>query len=111
MLYEVITSHKKLEPEQATYIKIFTKQLHSLRIPFEGEMTGGLQLMGFLETRNLDFANIIILSVNEGQLPLNQVRTSFIPYSLRKGVITSYSIHYTKLYDLAFHLLKHREEW
>jgi len=78
-------SHKKLEPEQATYIKIFTKQLHSLRIPFEGEMTGGLQLMGFLETRNLDFANIIILSVNEGQLPLNQVRTSFIPYSLRKG--------------------------
>jgi CRISPR/Cas system-associated exonuclease Cas4 (RecB family) len=68
-----------------TYFKLLRKIIKNLRIPFEGEPIGGLQLMGFLETRNLDFKNLIILSVNEGVLPASANASSFIPYSLRKG--------------------------
>ena len=56
-----------------------------VKIPFEGEPLKGLQIMGPLETRALDFDNIIILSVNEGTFPSRTVSSSFIPYILRKG--------------------------
>ena len=57
--------------------------LRSRTIPFHGEPAVGLQVMGLLETRNLDFDNIIMLSVNEGQIPRIHVNNSFIPYTLR----------------------------
>jgi len=54
-------------------------------IPFEGEPLSGMQIMGFLETRNLDFDNLVLLSFNDDKLPGNPHQHSFIPYSLRKG--------------------------
>jgi CRISPR/Cas system-associated exonuclease Cas4 (RecB family) len=59
--------------------------VHSTRIPFEGEPVDGIQIMGFLETRNLDFDNLIILSCNENLLPPSGKSGSFIPYPIRKG--------------------------
>ena len=56
-----------------------------LKVPFSGEPVQGLQVMGFLETRALDFKNIIILNANEGSLPASSVSKSFIPFSIRKG--------------------------
>jgi len=53
-------------------------------IPFKGEPLKGVQLMGILETRTLDFKNIIMLSVNEGKLPKGKSVNSFIPYDLKK---------------------------
>ncbi|TVR79915.1 MAG: PD-(D/E)XK nuclease family protein [Chitinophagaceae bacterium] len=65
--------------------QLLTQILQTQRVPFEGEPLGGLQLMGFLETRCLDFENIIILGANEGNLPPSGQRKSFIPYHVRKA--------------------------
>ncbi len=54
------------------------------RIPFYGEPLTGLQVMGVLETRNLDFEKIILLSTNEGTLPSGKISNSFIPFDVQK---------------------------
>lgn len=58
---------------------------NTTRIPFSGEPVKGLQIMGFLETRVLDFENIFVLNANEGSLPKTNRHHSFIPYTLRKS--------------------------
>jgi len=68
-----------------TYFGLLRKVIQSVRVPFEGEPVSGLQVMGFLETRNLDFKNVIILSVNEGVIPVQSRSASFIPFGLRRG--------------------------
>lgn len=68
-----------------TLIKIIRKRTSTLVIPFKGEPLAGIQVMGILETRNLDFKNIIMLSVNEGVIPKSDASQSFIPYNLRRG--------------------------
>lgn len=68
-----------------TFFRLLSKYAASMRIPFRGEPLAGLQIMGNLETRALDFENLIILSVNEGVYPAKSVAPSMIPYNLRKG--------------------------
>ncbi len=53
-------------------------------IPFKGEPLKGVQLMGILESRTLDFKNVIMLSVNEGKLPKGKSVNSFIPYDMKR---------------------------
>lgn len=67
-----------------TYRKLALKVLN-LTIPFSGEPLQGAQIMGMLETRNLDFRNVLMLSVNEGVLPQKAMDNSFIPYNLRRA--------------------------
>ncbi len=68
-----------------TYWNLLREVLLSLKLPFSGEPLRGLQLMGFLETRSLDFKNVFILSVNEGIMPRGNKQNSYIPFSLRKA--------------------------
>ncbi len=68
-----------------TFLKLLEKVMRSQRVPFTGEPLAGIQIMGILETRNIDFDNIIYLSVNEGNIPKREYRQSYIPYNLRKG--------------------------
>lgn len=68
-----------------TYFKLLDRLTQLLTVSFTGEPLSGLQIMGVLETRVLDFENIIILSMNEGVFPLKKSTNSFIPYTLRKG--------------------------
>ena len=68
-----------------TYFKLLDRLALSLSVSFSGEPLSGLQVMGVLETRVLDFENIIILSMNEGVFPLKKPSNSFIPYTLRNG--------------------------
>ena len=56
-----------------------------IKIPFSGEPLEGIQIMGMLETRSLDFENVFILSVNEGILPREMNSSSFIPFALKKA--------------------------
>ncbi|MBL0104459.1 MAG: PD-(D/E)XK nuclease family protein [Bacteroidetes bacterium] len=63
----------------------FPEIISSIRIPFSGEPLKGLQVMGFLETRVLDFENVILLSVNEDVLPAGGNSPSFIPFNIRKA--------------------------
>ncbi len=69
----------------ATYFRLLGKLLATVAVPFRGEPLSGLQVMGPLETRALDFENIILLSCNEGVFPRRNVSASFIPAELRKG--------------------------
>jgi hypothetical protein len=79
-------------------------------IPFHGEPAVGMQVMGVLETRNLDFKNLLILSMNEGQLPKSGNDTSFIPFSLRKAFGMTTVEHETSVYAYYFYRLIQRAE-
>ena len=71
--------------EQRTWFRLLARLTALESVPFEGEPLSGLQMMGPLETRALDFRNVIMLSVGEGVFPARNVRSSFIPYNLRLG--------------------------
>ena len=69
-----------------------------------------MQVMGVLETRNLDFRNLIMLSLNEGQLPKNGGDSSFIPYNLRKAFGMTTIEHKNSVYAYYFYRLIQRAE-
>ena len=69
----------------ATYFRLLSKLLGAAAVPFRGEPLKGLQVMGPLETRALDFDNLIVLSCNEGIFPRRSVSASFVPAELRRG--------------------------
>ena len=62
-----------------TYFRLLKRVTDTITIPFQGEPLSGLQIMGVLETRALDFDRLIILSMNEGIFPLRKAANSFIP--------------------------------
>jgi hypothetical protein len=68
-----------------TYLHLQNSMLNSVSVAFSGEPLRGLQVLGMLETRLLDFDQMIILSMNEGHFPSQSFKKSFIPYSLRKA--------------------------
>ncbi len=69
----------------ATWLRLLDSLLSGESVPFRGEPLEGLQVMGPLETRALDFRNLVILSANEGTFPHRSVSASFIPPELRRG--------------------------
>ncbi|MGK7395583.1 MAG: PD-(D/E)XK nuclease family protein [Candidatus Cyclobacteriaceae bacterium M3_2C_046] len=82
---EEIMNEQRVPVQFKTFLKLFRQIVSSYRVPFSGEPLEGLQVMGVLETRNLDFENVFILSFNEGKFPAVSLPHSFIPYNLRKG--------------------------
>ena len=74
-----------LQVKPMTYMRILEQLLAGVSVPFNGEPLKGLQIMGPLETRALDFRNLVILSANEGIFPRRNVSSSFIPPELRRG--------------------------
>ncbi len=68
-----------------TLFRILLQYLTDISVPFEGEPLEGLQVMGILETRSLDFKNLIMVSVNDGIIPKINMSGSFIPYNLRRA--------------------------
>lgn len=86
-----------------------TRQLTSgITIPFIGEPLDGLQVMGVLETRGLDFENLIITSFNEGVFPAKSSNNSFIPYNLRRGFELPTTEHQDAITAYNFYRLIHR---
>lgn len=90
------------------FYQLLLKQLDSLAIPFEGEPLKGLQLIGFLETRCLDFDHVLMLSASDNHLPGNSHRNSFIPYNLRRGFGLPLAEHRQAMYAYYFYRLLHR---
>lgn len=72
-------------PDWRGFQKLFRQVTMTQKIPFTGEPLRGLQIMGVLETRNLDFDHVIILSLNEGQLPAAPKQGSYVPHSIRRA--------------------------
>lgn len=88
--HEEVSALEEIAPqlgvtEAKTWFRLLAQAVALVKIPFEGEPLSGLQVMGPLETRALDFRNIIMLSVGEGTFPSKSVSSSFIPYNLRLG--------------------------
>ncbi len=74
-----------LEVLPVTYCRLLNQLLASVSVPFKGEPLKGLQVMGPLEMRALDFKDLVIMSANEGTFPRRNVSSSFVPPELRKG--------------------------
>ena len=74
-----------LDVQPATWLRLLDSLLAGESVPFRGEPLEGFQVMGPLETRALDFRNLVILSANEGMFPRRSVSASFVPPELRKG--------------------------
>ena len=83
-VYNLI-SEGTLKVDLLTLRRIFTQIISSASIPFHGEPVTGIQIMGMLETRNLDFDHVLLLSASEGNLPKGINDSSFIPHSIRKA--------------------------
>lgn len=83
--FRSILSDGTLTVKTRTLVRLMQRVMKQSSIPFHGEPAIGLQVMGVLETRNLDFRNIILLSTNEGKLPKGTSDASFIPYNLREA--------------------------
>lgn len=108
-LYSLIES-KELNIRIDTLKRLITKVLSASNIPFHGEPAIGMQVMGVLETRNLDFRNLVLLSLNEGQLPKSGGDSSFIPYNLRKAFGMTTIEYKNAVYAYYFYRLIQRAE-
>lgn len=93
-----------------TLKRLMRRLLTTANIPFHGEPAIGMQVMGVLETRNLDFRNLLILSLNEGQLPKAGGESSFIPYNLRRAFGMTTIEHKNAVYAYYFYRLIQRAE-
>ena len=94
--------------ETSTWFGLLNKLLEFQTVPFEGEPLAGLQVMGILETRALDFENLIILNLNEGTFPRTSAPNTFIPYSLRIGFGLPTIEHQDNIFSYYFFRLLHR---
>ncbi len=80
----ILTEHSA-DIDNDTLWNILLERTSAMKVPFTGEPLKGIQVMGLLETRQLDFDNVFILSVNEGILPRDVSSSSFIPFALKKA--------------------------
>lgn len=89
-----------------TLQRLITQLIQQTSVPFHGEPAIGLQIMGVLETRNLDFDHVLLLSTNEGNMPRGINDASFIPYSIRKAFGLTTIDNKVSIYEYYFkHLL------
>lgn len=108
--FHTLIEEKDLDVQPETFRRLLVKVLTATNIPFHGEPAIGMQVMGVLETRNLDFRHLVLLSVNEGQLPKNGGEASFIPYNLRKAFGMTTIDHKIAVYAYYFYRLLQRAE-
>ena len=97
-----------LRVDVITMQRLIGQLITSTSIPFHGEPAEGIQVMGVLETRNLDFDHVLLLSCNEGNMPRGVNDTSFIPYALRKAYGLTTVDYKVAIYQHYFHRLLQR---
>ena len=101
----------EIEISTSIYTSLLRRHLQTIRIPFSGEPLQGLQIMGILETRNIDFKNVIILSMNDDNFPGKiGSNTSFIPYNLRAAYGIPTPEHHESVYAYYFYRLLQRAQ-
>lgn len=108
--FRTLIEEDELTVQSETFRRLLFKVLSATNIPFHGEPAIGMQVMGVLETRNLDFRHLVLLSVNEGQLPKSGGDSSFIPYNLRKAFGMTTIEHKIAVYAYYFYRLLQRAE-
>ena len=100
-----------IEVSELIYRSLVRRHLQAERVPFTGEPLEGLQVMGILETRNLDFKNVILLSMTDNNFPGSRATDkSFLPYALRYGFDIPTAEHHEGVYAYYFYRLIERAE-
>ena len=94
--------------DNTTLRRLVSQLVGAASIPFHGEPIVGVQIMGVLETRNIDFDNVLLLSCNEGNMPKGVNDSSFIPYSIRKAHGLTTIDNKVAIYSYYFHRLLQR---
>ena len=98
-----------IELTTEVYTSLLRRHLQTVRIPYEGEPLEGVQVMGILETRNLDFENVVLLSMNDDNFPGNHMaQASFVPYNLRAAYGLPTPEHHEGVYAYYFYRLVQR---
>lgn len=92
------------------YLKLFRQLFREIKLPFEGEPLEGLQIMGVLESRNLDFKRVIICDVNEGSFPPGGGINSMIPFNLRRAFRLPVQEQNDAIYAYTFYRLLHQAD-
>ena len=80
-----VIKEQQREISSMVYFRLFNQYLGQVSVAFEGEPLSGMQVMGILETRCLDFENLVILGLNENKWPRTFTAPSFVPHNIRKG--------------------------
>ncbi len=91
-----------------TLQRLLSQLVQMASIPFHGEPAEGVQIMGVLETRNLDFDHVLVLSCNEGNMPRGINDSSFIPHNLRHAYGLTTADNKVAIYAYYFHRLLQR---
>ena len=100
-----------IEISSEVFISTLRKHLQTITRPYEGEPLEGVQIMGILETRNIDFKNVIILSMTDATFPGDAMsKASFIPYNLRIGYDMPTPEEHEAMYAYYFYRLIQRAE-
>ena len=94
--------------DNTTLRRLVSQLVSSSSIPFHGEPVVGVQIMGVLETRNIDFDHLLLLSCNEGNMPKGINDSSFIPYTIRKAHHLTTIDNKVAIYSYYFHRLLQR---
>ncbi len=108
--FRTLLEEGELAVQTETLRRLLVRVLSGAGVPFHGEPAVGMQVMGLLETRNLDFRPLVLLSVNEGQLPKAGNEASFIPYNLRKAFGMTTPDRRVAVYAYYFYRLLQRAE-
>ena len=99
-----------LSVSDTTMQRLVSQLIQQTSIPFHGEPAEGLQVMGVLETRNLDFDHVLLLSSNEGNMPKGVNDSSFIPHSIRQAYELTTVENKVSIYAYYFHRLLQRAQ-
>lgn len=97
-----------LNVDSLTFQRLLLQVVRTTTIPFHGEPIVGIQIMGVLETRNLDFDHLLVLSCNEGNLPKGVNDASFIPHIIRKAYGLTTVENKVAVYAYYFHRMLQR---
>jgi hypothetical protein len=108
-LKEAFTS-RDIKMQFSLIRKVIRLYARNEKIPFTGEPLAGLQIMGLMETRNLDFRKVIMIGVNEGFFPGTSAQLSFIPHNVRRAFGLPVSENQDAIYSYLFYRLIQRAE-
>lgn len=103
-----LISNGDLEVDKITFERLIGELIQSTSVPFKGEPVQGIQIMGVLETRNLDFKHLLVLSASENNMPKGVNDASIIPYSIRKAYGLTTIDHKVAIYAYYFYRLLQR---
>ncbi|SNS73683.1 PD-(D/E)XK nuclease superfamily protein [Belliella buryatensis] len=109
-LKAIFDQEQTTKVEVEFFISLFRQIFREVKLPFEGEPLQGLQIMGVLESRNLDFRRVIICNMNEDSFPPSGSLNSMIPFNIRRAFGLPVQEQNDAIYAYTFYRLLHSAE-